>query len=54
MTDSDANAERNVKLKSAMRQTQTPLSSAPQVVGSPKLKNPVTKYNTKSDPYKQR
>lgn len=54
--ETDATSERNQKLKATMRQTETPLSSAPQVVKSPRQipKNEVTPTTTKGHPYGDR
>ena len=48
---SDQHADRNVKLKAAMRQKETPLNKgAPQVpCGQPQIKN-VSKYTSRGAP----
>ena len=53
---SDATSERNNRLKAAMRQTETPLSSAPKIVQSPRQipKNEVTPTTTGGHPYGDR
>ena len=54
--ESDATSERNNRLKATMGQTETPLSSAPQVVKSPRQipKNEVTPTTTNGHPYSDR
>ena len=54
--ETDATSERNDRLKATMRQTETPLSSAPQIVRSSRRipNNEITPTTTNGHPYGDR